>query len=202
MATEIIVFQIGAMIFAASSVVFLFGGTKKLMFDTEFFISFITSTSYVVMSLAIATTVALGGGTIYWSRWLFYMAACPLLMYDVVRISTTSHQEYPKFVLLTCLTMFNGFLASFIVTSSRWIFFLFGSAAFIGLLYMVSRGQENRASKTLKPFVYIGWSLFPVVFLLAPTGFGIFDAPVTAFLYLLLDIVTKLWFGIITIRMK
>ncbi|HDR73074.1 MAG TPA: hypothetical protein ENN85_04080 [Methanoculleus sp.] len=202
MASEIIVFQIGAMIFAASSVVFLVGGTKKLNFDTEFFISFITSMSYVVMSLAIATTVALGGGTIYWSRWLFYMAACPLLMYDVVRISTGSTREYPVFALLTCLTMFNGFLASFVVSSSRWIFFLFGSAAFIGLLYMVSRGQKNRASKTLKPFVYIGWSLFPVVFLLAPTGFGIFDAPVTAFLYLLLDLVTKLWFGIITIRMK
>jgi sensory rhodopsin len=202
MESEIIVFQIGAIIFAAASIVFLLGGKKKPMFDTEFFISFITSTSYVVMSLAIATTIALSGGTIYWSRWLFYIAACPLLMYDVVRISKISTQDYPTFALLTGLTMFNGFLASFIITSSRWIFFILGSVAFIGLLYMVSRAQENQASKTLKPFIYIGWSLFPVVFLLAPTGFGIFDAPITAVLYLLLDVVTKLWFGAITIRIK
>lgn len=202
MVSESLVFQLGAIIFAMSLVVFLLISKKKKLFDTEFFVSFVTTTSYVLMSLGIATTVAVSGQTIYWSRWLFYLAACPLLMYDIAKILKISNEEYTKLAFFTGLTMFNGFLASYIVTPSRWLFFILSSVAFICLLYMVFQGQKNPAFKTLKPFVLVGWSLFPAVFLLAPTGFGVLDTSISESLYLLLDVVTKLCFGVITIRMK
>jgi bacteriorhodopsin len=199
---EVIIFQIGAVIFGISSFIFLFLGRKKSLFDTEFFISFITTISYAVMSIGIATTESIDGQTIYWSRWLFYIAACPLLMYDIAKILSISNKEYPKLALLTGLTMFNGFLASYIVTSSRWIFFVLSSVAFICLLFMVLRGRQNPKFKSIKPFVLVGWSLFPLVFILAPTGFGILETSTSAILYLGLDILTKLFFGFITSRLK
>jgi bacteriorhodopsin len=202
MIDEIIVFQVGAIIFAFSSIVFLLLGKKKVLFDTEFFISFITTMSYVIMSLGVATTISFNGQTIYWSRWLFYIVACPLLMYDIIKILKISNKEYYQFALLTALTMFNGFLASYLSTSSRWIFLLLGSFAFICLLYLVFRGNDNSDFKHLKPFVFIGWSLFPVVFLLSPTGLGLLETTVSESLYLVLDVVTKMLFGIITIRLK
>ncbi len=201
MSTEI-VFQSGGIIFAVASVFFLLSGIKKPNFSTEFYISFITTTSYAVMNLGVATTISLGGATIYWSRWLFYMAACSLLMFDTAHALSIATEEYPKMAILTGLTMFNGFLASYVVSSSRWLFFILSSAAFIGLLSFVLQGKENPKFRSLKPFVLIGWTLFPVVFILAPTGFGILEATVTEASYLILDIITKIIFGIMTSRLK
>ncbi len=197
-----LVFQIGAVIFGLFSVFFLLLGRKKQLFGTEFFISFITTTSYVLMSTGIATIVSLNGQTIYWSRWLFYLAACPLLMYDVAKILHIADREYPKIALFTCLTMFNGFLASYIVTSSRWLFFGLSSAAYVCLLFIILRGKDTPAFRSLKPFVLFSWSLFPLVFLLAPTGFNVLETSVSETLYLILDVVTKSFFGILTIKMK
>jgi sensory rhodopsin len=45
-------------------------------------------------------------------------------------------------------------------------------------------------------FVMITWSLFPAVWVLAPTGFGFLEVNIVAILYLALDLVTKIAFGI------
>lgn len=202
MSTETLVFQTGAVIFALASLYFLFSGKNKPSLSTEFFISFITTTSYALMSLGIATTMTQGGQTVYWSRWLFYMIACSLLMYDTAKVLSISDGEYPKMALLTWLTMFNGFLSSYVVTSSRWIFFILSSAAFAGLLYTVLQGEDNPGFRSLKPFVLVGWTLFPVVFLLAPTGVGVLGTATAEAGYLLLDIATKIVFGVMTSRLK
>jgi bacteriorhodopsin len=197
-----IIFQIGAIIFGIFSFIFLFFGRKKTQFSTEFFISFITATSYALMSLSIATTDSLDGQTIYWSRWLFYLVSCPLLIYDISIILKISNEQYSKLALLTGFTMLNGFLASYIVTSSRWIFFILSSLAFICLLYSILQGRNNPSFRLIKPFIFIGWSLFPVVFLLAPTGIGIIETSISEALYLILDLITKLVFGMITLKQK
>jgi sensory rhodopsin len=202
MINEELIFQFGAIIFAIATAFFLIGSRKKGFFGTEFFISFITTTSYAIMSIGIATSIAVNGESIYWSRWLFYLVACPLLVYDIAYLLGFSRDDYPKFALLTGLTMFNGFLASYLVSPFRWIFFLLSSFAFICLLYLIFQGKDNSAFKRLKSFVLVGWSLFPAVFLLAPTGFGILEASIVAMLYLLLDLITKLFFGILTSRLK
>lgn len=202
MSTETMIMQAGAIIFAAASLYFLTTGDKKPRFSTEFFISFITTTSYSLMSVGIATTATPSGQTVYWSRWLFYMIACSLLMYDTAKALQIPDNEYPWMVLLTWLTMFNGFLASYITTPSKWIFYILSSAAFTGLLYKVQQGKENPDFKALKPFVFIGWTLFPVVFLLAPTGFGLLNTATVEAGYLLLDFATKIVFGVFTSKLK
>jgi len=202
MSSEVLVFQAGAAIFALASVYFLFLGKGKPSFSTEFFISFITTTSYVLMSQSIATTTSLKGEPIYWSRWLFYMIACSLLMYDTSKVLNISERDYPKMALLTWLTMFNGFLASYVTTPSRWLFYILSSAAYIGLLYIVTQGEDNPDFMSLKPFVLVGWTLFPLVFLLAPTGIGLLDTTISEAGYLVLDVATKIIFGIQTSRLK
>ena len=202
MSTETIIMQAGAVIFAAASLYFLFSGLKKPGFGTEFFISFITTTSYALMSQQVATTVSLSGQTIYWSRWLFYMVACPMLMYDTAKALKIPDGEYPWMVVLTWLTMFNGFLASYLVGGQGWVFFLLSCAAFVGLLFMVVQGEDNPGFPQLKSFVLVGWSLFPVVFLLSPTGFGVLGTAVCEAGYLVLDLATKFVFGVFTSRLK
>jgi len=202
MSIETMIMQAGALLFAAASIYFLFSGKEKPGFSTEFFISFITTTSYSLMSVGIATITSPSGQTIYWSRWLFYMIACSLLMYDTAKALQIPDKEYLWMVLLTWLTMFNGFLASYMTTPMKWIFYILSSIAFIGLLSKVQQGRENIEFKILKPFVFIGWTLFPVVFLLAPTGFGLLNTGTAEAGYLLLDFATKIVFGVFTSKLK
>jgi sensory rhodopsin len=56
-----------------------------------------------------------------------------------------------------------------------------------------NEGTSNISS--IMWFVLLTWSLFPVVWVLAPTGFGILAVDVEAILYLALDLVTKIGFG-------
>ena len=202
MSTETLIMQGGAVLFAAASLYFLVSSRESTRFSTEFFISFITTTSYSLMSIGIATTTSLNGQTIYWSRWLFYMIACSLLMYDTAKVLKIPDKEYVWMALLTWLTMFNGFLSSYIITSDRWIFYILSSLAFIGLLYKVMNGEDNPDFKSLKPFVLVGWTLFPIVFILAPTGFGIINTELSEGGYLLLDFITKIVFGVLTSKLK
>ncbi|MFC1486378.1 bacteriorhodopsin [Thermoproteota archaeon] len=44
-------------------------------------------------------------------------------------------------------------------------------------------------------FVVITWSLFPVIWVLAPTGIGFCTTDIEAILYLALDFITKITFG-------
>ena len=130
------------------------------------------------------------------------MIACSLLMYDTAKVLKIPDKEYVWMALLTWLTMFNGFLSSYIITSDRWIFYILSSLAFIGLLYKVMNGEDNPDFKSLKPFVLVGWTLFPIVFILAPTGFGIINTELSEGGYLLLDFITKIVFGVLTSKLK
>jgi sensory rhodopsin len=101
--------------------------------------------------------------------------------------------------------MFNGFLASYVTLFERWWFFALSSVAFFGLLLELFYDYKKYDSfmKQIMWLVLIGWSLFPAVWVLAPTGFGILPVFIESILYAVLDLITKIGFGIYVIfRMK
>ncbi len=172
--------------------------SEDLVFGSNIFVSFITTISYVVMALALGTTVAENGQPIYWTRWLFYIASCSILTLDIAFIAQKPASQKVEVALFTGLTMFCGFLASIIVTVDRWWFFALSSVAYIGMLYTLfkRRGDESVNITSVMWFVMLTWSLFPVVWVLAPTGFGVFTTFAEAILYLALDFMTKIAFGL------
>ncbi len=202
---EIIVFWVMVGVFAMASMMFLLLGLRsdsnKHIFNIEFFVSFITTMSYVTMALALGTTTALNGDPIYWTRWLYYIASCSLLAMEVALLAGKSRERMLEVMFLTGLVMFNGFLASYITILERWWFFGLSSVAFIGLIlelfYDYKKQQPHM--KQIMWIVIIGWSLFPLVWVLAPTGFAVIPIVVEVILYALLDIITKIGFGIYVI---
>jgi bacteriorhodopsin len=66
------------------------------------------------------------------------------------------------------------------------------------MLYTLFRrpGDENVNVTSVMLFVMLTWSLFPIVWMLAPTGLGVFTTLVGAILYLALDFTTKIAFGL------
>jgi len=93
---------------------------RGLIFRSHIFVSFITTISYLVMALALATTVAENGQPIFWTRWLFYIASCSILTLDIAFIAKKSSAKKVEVALFTGLTMFCGFLAIMIITVDRW----------------------------------------------------------------------------------
>lgn len=202
MVEEAIVFWVGAAIFGFTSLMFAAlekrGHGDEMVFGSNIFVSFITTISYVVMALALGTTVAENGQPIYWTRWLFYIASCSILTLDIAFIARKPASKKVEVALFTGLTMFCGFLASIIVTTDRWWFFALSTAAYFGVLYTLSKrlGDESVNVTSIMWFVMVTWSLFPVVWVLAPTGFGVLTTFVEAILYLALDLITKVAFGL------
>jgi sensory rhodopsin len=79
------------------------------------------------------------------------------------------------------------------------------AVAYIGMLYILFKRYEGSSMSisSIMWFVVITWSLFPVIWVLAPTGIGIFATDIEAILYLALDFITKITFGVyITTRKR
>lgn len=199
---ETIIFWVGAVIFLLATLLFVFmeGGIKsrKWAFRDETFVYFFTTASYLVMALGLAIGTSADGQPVYWSRWLFYIASCVILAVQVARIAGKSRAEIVEVGLLTGLVMLLGFLASIVVGPEKWLFFGLSTMAYIGMIVLLLKWDSTdyqSSRKALLGFIVIFWSLFPVVWVLAPTGFSLISPPVEAFLYGALDLITKVIFG-------
>jgi len=185
----------GLLIFAGSSAYFYFAGKNKNGLNSAFLVSFITLISYVLMWQGKLTVVTEAGEPILWTRWLFYGLSCTLLMYEIAQLKQIRGERLVQLLYLTAIVMFAGLLAARDLTAVRWIHFVISSVAYIQLVSQVLSVQTAR-SQWVRYYIFFGWTVFPIVFLLAPTGFGLIGAAVANLLYLLLDIYTKIVFNI------
>jgi sensory rhodopsin len=190
-----VVFIVGLLVFAISSVYFWAAGRKRQGLNPAFLVSFVTLISYVLMWQGDLTVTTQAGEPIFWTRWLFYGASCTLLMYEIAQLKKIQGGNLGHILYLTAFVMFTGFLAARDLSAVRWIHFLISSVAYILLVLRIwSIGPE--ASHWVRGYILFGWTVFPIVFLLAPTGLGLIGAGLANLLYLLLDIYTKIIFNI------
>jgi len=185
----------GLLIFAGSSAYFYFAGKNKNGLNSAFLVSFITLISYVLMWQGNLTVVTKAGQPILWTRWLFYGLSCTLLMYEIARLKKVQGERLVQLLYLTAIVMFAGLLAARDLTAVRWIHFVISSVAYILLVSQVF-SVETAESQWVRYYIFFGWTVFPIVFVLAPTGFGLIGAAVANLLYLLLDIFTKIVFNV------
>jgi len=189
------IFQSGVLLFTASSILFLFSKKQQGSFNTAFIVSFVTLISYFLMwqgGLEIATA---NGQPIFWTRWLFYGASCSLLMAEIATARKIKGAALAEWIYLTVIVMFTGFLGARTLTSVKWIYFILSSVAYILLVVKVFKARTE-STGWIENYIYFGWSIFPLVFLLAPTGFGLIGSAVAAGIYLLLDLYTKIIFNV------
>ena len=100
-----------------------------------------------------------------------------------------------ELIFLNVFVMGTGALAAVSSGVLKWLFFVLSSIAYIIQIGMVLK-QKARESNWINTYIYLGWTGFPVVFFLAPTGIGLFGTAVALGLYLLLDVYTKIVFNI------
>lgn len=189
------IFIAGMVIFALASIYFFFA-KKNDGINSAFLVSFVTLGSYVLMWEGSYVAESAGGEPIFWTRWLFYALSCSLLMLEISRVKgITSPSKVAELIFLNVLVMTGGFFASISLGFAKWMFFILASIAYliqIAPLLKVKKTESN----WINTYIYFGWSVFPIVFFLAPTGIEVFGAAIAMALYLILDIFTKIAFNL------
>ena len=190
-----IIFLVGLVVFALSSTYFYFAGKNKTSLNSAFLVSFVTLISYVLMWQGKITVVTEAGQPIFWTRWLFYMLSCTLLMVEIAQLKGIQGGELVQLLYLTAIVMFTGYLAARDLTAVKWVHFVISCVAY-ALLVIKVLSAKVAASQWVNSYVFFGWTVFPIVFLLAPTGLGLIGADVANLLYLMLDVYTKIIFNV------
>jgi len=185
------IFAAAIALFAATSIFFLLARRKD--FNKAFLVSFITIISYTLMLEGSTVSYGAEGGEVYATRWLFYGLSCSLLMYEIARLLGKSGPETAFLLFLTVIVMGTGAAAAYFDGWFKAGFFVISSAAYIVLVYPILASTSPNRNAVSK-YILLGWTGFPLAFLLAPEGFGFITASVAAIVYLLLDIFTKLIF--------
>lgn len=179
-------FTIGSFIFAASSFYFLLARKKE--FNSAFFVSIITLISYILMYEG-----SFAAGDIHWTRWLFYSFSCPLLITEFANQLKKSPPEKQSMIYTTVLVMVTGIFSAVFVDEVKWLFFAVSSFLYTYLLITIFT-SKSKALNTLQLYIAFGWTMFPAVFLVATEGMALIGNDISQYLYLLLDIFTKIIF--------
>jgi len=186
-----IVFAAGIALFSVAAAYFFWAYKKD--FNSAFLVSFITIISYILMLEGSLVSAGARGGEVYATRWLFYGLSCSLLMYEIARFLRKSQSEIVFLMFLTVIVMGTGGAAAYFEGWYKIGFFVLSSVAYVLLVYPLLTSVSPNRSAVAK-YILLGWTGFPIAFLLAPDGFGIITTTTAAILYLLLDIFTKVIF--------
>lgn len=186
------ILALGIALFSISSLYFLI--KPKLGFNSPFLVSITTLVSYVLMmegGFLIGDTET----GLYWTRWAFYGLSCPLLIYEISNQLGLTIKQNVSNMFLTALVMLTGVLASITTGDYKLAFFAISCAAFAKVVHSVFTSNSSEL-KRVAPYMILGWSVFPVIFILSFEGFGLIDNPLAASIYLALDLFTKIIFYI------
>ena len=184
-------FIVALLIFSASTLYFLVSARKT--FNSPFLVSLITVASYAVMLEGSLAAVGTAAVPIYYTRWIFYALSCTLLIYEIAHLLAKSQEQTLELLYLTAIVMLTGAFSSYYSGTFMLIFFVISTFAYVFILKEVL-GSEAEHKAAISKYMLAGWTGFPIVFLLAPEGFGLIGNLPAAVLYLVLDVFTKIVF--------
>ncbi len=199
-----------------ASVIFLLGlnahPARKHHYTLAFIVSLIATANYLAMALG-QGSVALGSRIFYFARYTDWVFTTPLLLVGLALIALPTFVARERLNLLFGLVaadvfmIVTGFVAALQVDASKYIWYTLSSGAFIAVLVMLWNQLREEADRfphaaqyrTLAGMLTALWVAYPIVWLLAPTGFSAISPSVTAFIYVVLDLTAKVGFGLVQI---
>jgi len=184
---------IGIIIFSISSLYFAFTRRKNNVLNSAFLVSLITIVSHIIFLDGQFTGMTINGDSLYYTRWIAYGFSCTLLAYAMAQKLGITGAKKIDLLYMMGLTMITGALASITSGTIMLLFFIVGGITFVRAINILRSGDRS-VFKSISPFLWLGWSVFPIVFFLSPEGYGIIGVGISMIIYLILDIYTKIMF--------
>ena len=178
---------------------------NKLYYGILAAITSIAAVSYTLTSFGIGT-IPIDGATFYVPRYVDWLLTTPLLILYMALLCKPGKRLYALLIGLDIALILFGVAAIFTEGALSLALFGAGTAAYLGLAYLLvvelpakADFETDRVAMVftkLRNVTVVLWTMYPIVWLLAPVGFG-FLLPSTEMLVIIyLDIITKVGFAI------
>lgn len=208
---------IGTVGFIAATVLFLYWATTAPAGTRHFYIitaviTGVAAFSYLMMSTGAGATLIGGDRVFYFFRYIDWLITTPLLLVDLALLALANWRRnigtIVTLVVLDVLMILTGLLAgSRESAAGRGFWFIVSTVLFVALIYILvtqlfaaarnASGATQGLFNTLAYLTVVLWSLYPIVWLLGTEGFGAVGTGAEVFIFLILDFLAKIGFGIL-----
>ncbi len=182
----------------------------RILFTLNFFICAIAAGLYLSMALGQGRSVIEGRPTV-WVRYITWFLSTPLLIIDLTFLGKTSLPITASLLGANAYMIATGFVAT--ISADRtvgYIWYVVSCFAFLATVYLLVnqyRKQAERNYPQAKKVFYklltvhlVIWTLYPIVWLLGNTGFNAIGQGTETMFYTLLDLISKVGFGFLSLN--
>ncbi|WEL17300.1 MULTISPECIES: bacteriorhodopsin [unclassified Halorhabdus] len=173
-------------------------------------VTLIATVAYGLMALGIGEITTASGAELFVPRYVDWLLTTPLHVVFIALIAGAGRRLIAKAAALQAATIVLGFLGAVFATPLKELFFIAGSLAFVGVVYLLvieaAKDAAERDDVTaglyrkLRNFVIVLWLVYPIIWLLAPTGYGFMDNETASLVITYIDVVAKVGFGLIALN--
>jgi len=163
----------------------------------------VAAVAYVLMALELGT-VSTPGSDLPVARYVDWLITTPLLLLYLAFLARPSRRVIGTLVAVDVVVIAGGVVAVVTTGTVSWAAYGLGTAAYLGLVYGLLAKLPRSASAesdrvravfgTLRNITVVLWTLYPIVWLLAPTGFGLLTPSTEMLVFVYLDFVSKVGF--------
>jgi sensory rhodopsin len=166
--------------------------------------------AYALMAVEIGG-IPVGDSTVWAPKYIDWLLTTPLNVLFLALFAGADREETTALVGLQALTIVFGMAGAVTGGAISWVLFGLGSLTFLGVGYLLygsitSAARDTHSEvglglyETLRNFVVVLWSVYPVIWVLGQTGFGLMDLETTTLVVAYLDVVTKIGFGLLALH--
>ncbi|MFD1588980.1 bacteriorhodopsin [Halorientalis brevis] len=171
----------------------------------------IAAVAYALMSVGVGTIKAVDGHTVYLARYIDWLLTTPLHVVYLGLLAEVGRRQLGELAVWQGLTIALGLLGAYLAPPLKWVLFLAGGLAFVRVLQLLyrpiyARVQERRSDsvselyRKLLNFIAVLWMMYPVIWVLAPSGVGLMDLETQSLVISYIDVVAKVGFGLIALH--
>lgn len=206
---------IGVVGMAIGAAVFGFGAHHarsdrwKIIYLLNFFICLIASGLYLTMALGQGFSIIHDRPT-FWVRYVTWFLSTPLLLLDLAYLAGSSLPLTASLIGSNAFMIATGFLATMTDKPKNYIWYIVSCFAYLAVAYLLVQPyrveavrKHPRAKKAFTKLLTVHlvlWTLYPVVWILAATGWNVIGQAGEAFGYTSLDLLSKVGFGFLSLN--
>ena len=167
----------------------------------------IAAVAYGIMALGYGGLETATGTTVFVPRYVDWLLTTPLHVIYLGWLAGADRRTITILATLQAATIVFGFAGGLVATPLNFLLFGVGALLFVGVVWLLfdevaARAREQNDQRlalyrTLRNFVIVLWLVYPVIWLLGGTGFGVMDTETTSLVVTYIDVVAKVGFGLI-----
>jgi bacteriorhodopsin len=181
----------------------------KILFTLNFFICLIASALYLSMALGQGQSVIQDRPT-FWVRYITWFLSTPLLILDLTFLGQTSLPITASLLGANAFMIATGLVAAISPDPINYIWYLVSCGAYLAVFYLLvspyrqeaesKHPRNKKAFRKLLTVHLVLWTGYPIVWILAASGFDVLDRGVETMFYTLLDLTSKVGFGFLSLN--